>query len=79
MKNTNQQDRNDPHKVIKLAKEEWDQTDTQLAKYGKKMNERRAENYPVDMSRYVQCHRIYPVKLSDISAAPKNFLIKFDS
>jgi hypothetical protein len=34
MKNTNQQDRNDPHKVTKLAKEEWDQTNTQLAKYG---------------------------------------------
>jgi hypothetical protein len=33
MKNTNQQDKNDPHKVMKLAKEEWDQTDTRLAKY----------------------------------------------
>jgi hypothetical protein len=33
MKNTNQQDRDDPHKIMKLAKEEWDQTDTQLAKY----------------------------------------------
>jgi hypothetical protein len=34
MKNTNQQDRNDPHKIMKLAEEEWDQMDTQLAKYG---------------------------------------------
>jgi hypothetical protein len=33
MKNTNQQDINDPHKVMRLAKEEWDQTDTWLAKY----------------------------------------------
>jgi hypothetical protein len=33
MKNTNQYDRNDPHKVMKLAEEEWYQTDTQLAKY----------------------------------------------
>jgi hypothetical protein len=33
MKNTNQQDRDDPHKIMKLAEEEWDQTDTQLAKY----------------------------------------------
>jgi hypothetical protein len=34
MKNTKQQDRNDPHKDTKLVKEEWDQTDTLLAKYG---------------------------------------------
>jgi hypothetical protein len=33
MNNTDQQDRNDPHKVMKLAEEEWDQTDTWLAKY----------------------------------------------
>jgi hypothetical protein len=34
MENTNQQDRNDPHKVMKPAEEEWDQTDPRLAKYG---------------------------------------------
>jgi hypothetical protein len=34
MKNTNQQNRNDPHKVMKPAEEEWDQTDTRLVKYG---------------------------------------------
>jgi hypothetical protein len=34
MKNTNQQERNDPHKVTKLEEEEWDQTNTRLAKYG---------------------------------------------
>jgi hypothetical protein len=34
MKNTNQQERNDPHKVTKPEEEEWDQTNTQLAKYG---------------------------------------------
>jgi hypothetical protein len=50
MKNTNQQNRNDPYKVMKLAEEEWDQTDTCLAKYGQKVNKRRAENYPADMS-----------------------------
>jgi hypothetical protein len=33
MKNTNHQDRNDSHKIMKLGEEEWDQTDTQLAKY----------------------------------------------
>jgi hypothetical protein len=33
MKNTNHQDRNYPHKITKLGEEEWDQTDTQLAKY----------------------------------------------
>jgi hypothetical protein len=31
---TNQQDRNNAHKVTKLVEEEWDQTDTRLAKYG---------------------------------------------
>jgi hypothetical protein len=30
---TNQQDRNDPNKITKLAEEEWDQTNTRLAKY----------------------------------------------
>jgi hypothetical protein len=34
MKNTNQQDINDPHKITKLAEEEWDQTDSRLEKYG---------------------------------------------
>jgi hypothetical protein len=34
MKNNNQQNRNDTHKVMKLAEEEYDQTDTRLAKYG---------------------------------------------
>jgi hypothetical protein len=33
MNDTNQQDRNDPHKVMKPVKKEWDQTDTRLAKY----------------------------------------------
>jgi hypothetical protein len=33
MKNTNQWDRNDPHKVTKPAEEEWYQTDTRLVKY----------------------------------------------
>jgi hypothetical protein len=39
MKNTSQLDRNDAHKVKKPAEEEWDQTDTQLAKYSQN-NER---------------------------------------
>jgi hypothetical protein len=34
IKNTNQQDKNVPHKVMKPAEEGWDQTDTRLAKYG---------------------------------------------
>jgi hypothetical protein len=33
MKNTNQNDRNDPHKVMKLAEEELNQMETRLAKY----------------------------------------------
>jgi hypothetical protein len=34
MKNTNQLDINDPHKVTKPVEEKCDQMDTQLAKYG---------------------------------------------
>jgi hypothetical protein len=34
MKNTNQNDRNDHHKVMKLAEEELNQMETRLAKYG---------------------------------------------
>jgi hypothetical protein len=33
IKNSNQQDINDPHKVTNPVEEEWDQTDTRLAKY----------------------------------------------
>jgi hypothetical protein len=39
MKNTKQQDRKDLHKIMKLAEEEWDQTDTQLAKYGQTLEQ----------------------------------------
>jgi hypothetical protein len=34
MKNTNQWDINDPHKIMKLAEEELDQTDNWLSNYG---------------------------------------------
>jgi hypothetical protein len=43
MKNTNHQDGNDPHNIMKLAEEEWDQTDTRLAKYDPKVNKHLAE------------------------------------
>jgi hypothetical protein len=43
MKNTNHQDGNDPHNIMKLAEEEWDQTDTRLAKYDPKVNKHRAK------------------------------------
>jgi hypothetical protein len=39
MKNTNQWDINDPHKITKLTKEERNQTDTRLAKYGQNGDE----------------------------------------
>jgi hypothetical protein len=39
MKNTNQWDRNDPHKITKLTEEERNQTDTRLAKYGQNGDE----------------------------------------
>ncbi len=49
MKNTNQYDRNDSHKVMKLAEEEWDETDTRLAKYGQ--NSKSDWNYQSDIVR----------------------------
>jgi hypothetical protein len=33
MKKTNEENINDPHKIMKLAEEKYDQTDTRLAKY----------------------------------------------
>jgi hypothetical protein len=50
MKNTNQQDRNDPHKVIKLVEEECDQMDTRLVKYDQNSEWTLCWNCPVDMS-----------------------------
>jgi hypothetical protein len=43
MKNTNQQDRNDPHNITKLVEKELDQTDNQLAKYGQNSEQTSAE------------------------------------
>jgi hypothetical protein len=42
MKNINQQDINDLHKVTNLVEEEWDQTDTRLVKYDQN-NERTSD------------------------------------
>jgi hypothetical protein len=47
MKNTNQQNKNDPDKVTKLAQEEWDQTDTWLAKYGQNRERTSGWNYQI--------------------------------
>jgi hypothetical protein len=82
MKNTNQLDRNDPHKVSKLVEEEWDQTDTWLAKYGwnsEQMSDQKLYSGHVRPGTgYVWFWRIYPEKLSDMSGPPRNFLLNFD-
>jgi hypothetical protein len=49
IKNTNQQDRNDHHKVMKPAEEEWDQTNTRLAKYGQNSERTSDWNYQLDI------------------------------
>jgi hypothetical protein len=49
MKNTNQPDRNDLHKVTKLAEEEWGQTNTRLAKYGQNSERTWSQNCQVDI------------------------------
>jgi hypothetical protein len=62
MKNTNQHDKNDPNKVKKPVKEEWDQTDTRLAKYGQKS----AETIRQILSgriRHCPAERIWKLKL----------------
>jgi hypothetical protein len=51
MKNINQQDRNDPHKVMKPVDEEWDQTNTRLAKYGKNSERMSSWNYQSNIVR----------------------------
>jgi hypothetical protein len=43
IKSTNQQDINDPNKITKPAKEEWDQMDTGLATYDQNGERNRAE------------------------------------
>jgi hypothetical protein len=48
--NTNLQDTNDSYKVTKPAEEEWDQTDTRLAKYGKDSQRTPAEGVIRTMS-----------------------------
>jgi hypothetical protein len=53
MKNTNQHDRNDPHKVIKLAEEECDQMDTLLAKYSQNSDECQAETVRWTLSGWI--------------------------
>jgi hypothetical protein len=59
MKNNNQWDKNDPHKVMKLAEEEWNQSDTMA----KTVNEHRAETI---QRACPALDWIYPVS-SDIS------------
>jgi hypothetical protein len=44
MKSTNQHDRNDPHKVMKLAEEEWIKRTHSWQNTAKTVNERLAEN-----------------------------------
>jgi hypothetical protein len=44
-KNTNQHDRNYPHKITKLAEEKCDQTDTRLAKYSQNSERMMGWNY----------------------------------
>jgi hypothetical protein len=83
MNNTNQHDRNDPHKIMKLAKEERDQMNTRLAKYSQ--NSKWTSGWKLSSghirfgTRYVWFWRIYPKKLSDMSGTPRNLLLNFDS
>jgi hypothetical protein len=51
-KSTNQQDINDPNKITKPGKEEWDQMDTGLATYGQNGERNRAEKSQTDIVQW---------------------------
>jgi hypothetical protein len=80
---TNQQQRNDPLKVMNVAEKEWDQVDTQLARYDQNSEQTLLLKLPDGHVRpwtgYVWFRWIYLVIELDMSGLPRNFLPNFDS
>jgi hypothetical protein len=80
---TNQQHKNDPLKVMNASEKEWDQLDTQLARYDQNSEQTSLLKLPDEHVRpwsgYVRFQRIYPVIEPHMSGLPRNFILTFDS
>jgi hypothetical protein len=82
-KSTFQQQKHDPKKITKSAEEEWNQSNLWLANYAQNSNQtlllKMYSEHVWHWNRYVRSHRIYPLKVSDMSGLPRNFFLNFDS
>jgi hypothetical protein len=80
---TNQHHRNDPLKVMNTVEKEWNQLDTQLARYDQNSEQilllKLSGGHVRPWTEYVWFRRIYPVIEHDMSSLPRNFLLNFDS
>jgi hypothetical protein len=80
---TNQQHRNDPLKVMNATEKEWDQLDTQLARYDQYSEQtlllKLLGGHVRPWTGYFWFRRIYRVVEPDMPGLPRNFLLNFDS
>jgi hypothetical protein len=80
---TFQQQKHDPKKITKPAEEEWNQSDLWLANYAQNSHQtlllKMYSEHVRSWNRYVRSHRIYPLKVSDMSSLSRNFFLNFDS
>jgi hypothetical protein len=78
-----QHQKSDPDKITKLAEEEWDQSDLRLGNYPQNSHQtlllKKSDGQVRPWTRCARYHWIYPVKVSDMSGPPRNFLLNFDS
>jgi hypothetical protein len=79
----NQQHINDPLKIMNAAEKEWDQLDTQLARYDQNSKQalllKLSDGHVWLWIGYIRFQWIYPVIEPDMSGLPRNFLLNFDS
>jgi hypothetical protein len=68
---------------MNAVEKEWDQLETQLARYEQNSEQTLLLKLPDGHVRpwtgYVQFWRIYPIIEPDMSGLPRNFLLNFDS
>jgi hypothetical protein len=73
------------YKMMKAlsVKEELDQSDLWLANYAQNSHQalllKMSGGYVRSRTGYVRSHRIYLIKVPDMSGPPRNFLLNFDS
>ncbi len=79
---TFQQQKHYPNKIMKPAKEEWDQLDLRLANYAQNSDQmlllKMSGRHVRPWTGYVQFWWIYQVIEPDMSGLPRNFLLNFD-